>query len=231
MTLFFVTPAWKRFELSEVCFEQRRRVIEGLARHDIHAECVVVADDENLDIARSKGFHTVEQNNEWLGRKFNDGNEYAGKNGADWIVPIGSDSWIDPAYFLPLPNPRRTRTSPLYAVVEGDRMATLKVDGTSTAGPYMFSRQQLEHCNFRPAGDTLNKNIDHSTIVGAGSIRWERKDLHPLQYIGFRGHPHITKYANLVKRWGVKEYTDPWDRLKTVYDADLVDAARKAINP
>lgn len=228
-SVWFVTPAWQRFELTAVCLGQRRRVIEELARHDIEGRCVVVADDDNLDIARGMGFDVVEQNNDWLGRRFNDGNEYAAKHGADWIVPIGSDSWIDPAYLLPLPDPKLTRTSRLYAVVELERMALLAVNGTSTAGPYMFSRQQLEHCNFRPAGDTLNKNIDHSTIVGAGYVRWEHRDVHPLQYIGFRGQPHITPYSRLQKRWGVRETRQPWSELMRHYPADLVQRAREAI--
>lgn len=228
-SVWFVTPAWKRFELTAVCLEQRRRVVEVLAAAGVEGRCVVVADDENLDIARDLGFDVVERDNDWLGRRFNDGMEYAARHGADWIVPIGSDSWIDPAYLLPLPRPRETRTSRLYAVVEAERMATLRVGapgGKSTAGPYMFSRRQLEDSGFRPAGDTLNKNIDSSTIAGAGFVRWAERDLHPLQYIGFRGHPHITKYSRLWERWGVAEHRDHWARLETVYPADLVARAR-----
>ena len=101
MSVWFVTPAWRRFALSAVCFEQRRRVIDELAAHGIEAHCVVVADDRNLALAREAGFETVKRDNRWLGSRFNDGIEYAGLHGAEWIVPIGSDSWIDPAYFLP----------------------------------------------------------------------------------------------------------------------------------
>jgi hypothetical protein len=231
-SVWFVTPAFGRYELSAVCFDQRRLVMNALEAAGIEARQVVIADDENLDLARERGFDTVERDNEWLGRRFNDGTEYAAKHGADWIIPIGSDSWIDPAYLVPLPHASRTRTSRLYAVVEANRMATLRVGapgGRTTAGPYMFNRRQLVDSAFRPAGDTLNKNIDSSTVAGAGFVRWVERDLHPLQYVGFRGHPHITKYERLQRRWGVAEYHDHWKRLIRIYPADLVARARAAI--
>lgn len=221
--IFFVTPAWGRYELTAVCLEQRKLVIDHLATEGLEAHCVVIADDENLDTARAIGFDTVEQNNDGLGRRFNDGMQYAGEHGAEWIVPIGSDSWIDPAYFLPLPH--NTRTSGMYAAVAADRMALLDVGGNG-AGPYMFHRSLLEGCGFRPAEDHLKRNIDSSTIRGIGRpITWERRDLHSMQYIGFRGVPHITRYEDLKNIWGVSEVHDPLTALSEHYPADLVSRA------
>ena len=53
--LYFITPAFRRYELTAVCLEQHQRVIDELAKSGIEAHQVVVADDENLDIARSRG--------------------------------------------------------------------------------------------------------------------------------------------------------------------------------
>jgi glycosyltransferase involved in cell wall biosynthesis len=223
--IWFVTPAFRRYELSAVCFDQRKQVIAQLVKQGIEAYCVVVADDENLELARERGFSTVEQNNDWLGRKFNDGMEYAGKHGAQWIVPIGSDSWIDPGYFLPLP--KMTRTSGMYAVVTADRMAVLNV-GKHGAGPYMFHRSSFRR-GFRPAGETLSRFIDSSMIKGMGDLTWERKDVHPYQYIGFRGTPHLTPYDALWQAWGVREDNEPWARLAEHYDPALVEQARLAL--
>ena len=230
-----MTPAWQRFELTAVCLEQRKRAIAVLAEHGIEGRCVVIADDANLDIARDKGFDVVERDNQWLGRRFNDGYAYAGDHGATWIVPIGSDSWIDPAYFLPMPDEGRidrVRSSHLYAAVESTRMATCNVAmERCPAGPYVFHRDLLARAGFRPTKEELNKNLDSSTIFTLQPFRWEHRDDHELQYIGFRHPVHIiTRYANLWTRWGVAEYTDPWDRLAEVYDRDLVEAARKAIS-
>ncbi len=227
MSVWFVTPAWGRFEMTAICLEQRSRAMETLAANGIDAHQVVIADDQNLDIARALGFDVVEQNNEWLGRKFNDGQEYAGRHGAEWIVPIGSDSFVDPAYFIPLPLRRVTRTSRIYAPVEPDRLAELRV-GQVGAGPHMFHRALLEPRRFRPAPDRIMRNTDHLTIKGIGRrIRWEWRDLHPLQYVGFRAPPFITRYDRLWDRWGVAERLDPWDRLAQTYPADLVERARR----
>lgn len=228
MSLWFVTPAWQRYELSGICFEQRARVIDTLAAEDIEAHCIVVADDENLDLARAVGFDTVERDNEWLGRKFNDGIEYAGFHGATWIVPIGSDSWIDPAYFLPMPE-RGTRTSHLYCAVTDERLGELRVTSPSGVGPYMLHRSQLLRSGFRPARDDIGRYIDSSTIKGLDAPPdWRFRDVHPYQYVGFRGEPHLTSYERLMARWGVAEH-DPWPILARYYPVDLVQRARAAL--
>jgi hypothetical protein len=230
VTIWFVTPAWKRYELSAVCFDQRVDVIRTLATHGIEARCVVVADDENLDLARERGFDVVEQDNEWLGRKFNDGIEYACRNGASRVVPIGSDSWIDPAYFLPMTPRQITRTSRLYCVVNADRMAEIYVDDIKGAGPYIIDRWALRGSGFRPAKDEIKRGVDGSTIKGIRvQLRWQRNDIHPFQYVGFRGQPHLTPYANLLERWGVREHSDPWSILAEHYPLGLVERARHVL--
>jgi len=231
MSIWFVTPAWRRYALSAVCFEQRRQVILALGAAGVEANCVVVADDENLAIARRYGFATVKRDNAWLGRKFNDGIEYAGKAGATWVVPIGSDSWIDPAYFLPLPE-SGTRTSPAYCVVEERRMAVLEVRDAKGAGPYMFHRDQLEPSGFRPAKDELARHIDQSTVRGisrVAPIDWQPRIVHPYQYVGFRGRPHLSSYGFLAGHWGVAEHRDPWKALARHFSPALVQLARAAI--
>lgn len=228
--IFFVTPAYQRAELSAVCFEQRERVIDHLADRGIEARCVVVADDENADIATALGFDVVRTPNDWLGRKFNDGIEHACRNGATWVVPIGSDSFIDPAYFLPLPAPGVIRTSQLYAPVESERLAITRVaHPTNPAGPHMFTADLLTKAKYRPMPDEINRDTDSNTVRSLWPFEWEYKDVHELQYIGFRAPPFITQYASLWKRWGVAEHRDPWERLAQHYDADLVERAQRAM--
>lgn len=232
VSVWFVTPAWQRYALTAVCLEQRLRVIERLAQEGIEGRCVVVADDENLDIARGFGFDVVERDNEWLGRRFNDGMEYAGRHGATWIVPIGSDSWIDPEYLLPLPMPGVTRTAAQYAVVASDRIAACAVQNASGAGPYLFHRDLLALSGFRPAKDAIRRHVDSSTIAGLrSSPNWRWRKVHPFQYVGFRGTPHITPYSRLVAKWGKAEHSDPAVWLTRSYPADLVERALAALGP
>lgn len=227
--IYFVTPAWQRYELTAICLEQRKRVIDTLAEQGIEARCVIVADDDNLDIARDKGFDTLERNNDGLGRRVNDGYAYAAAQGAEWMVFIGSDSWLDPAFIAPLPDGPIdvVRSSPAYCAVTPDKLALLRVTHpTNPAGPHVFHRGLLARREFRPIDDTLMRNIDSRTNAALAPFRFEVHDVHPLQYIGFRAPPMITSYGALWKRWGIAEYDDPWSLLAEHYDADLVGAVR-----
>jgi hypothetical protein len=53
--------------------------------------------------------------------------------------------------------------------------------------------------------------------------------MHPFQYVGFRGTPHITTYRALMSMWGVREHPDPWTILARHYPIDLVDRARAVL--
>jgi hypothetical protein len=229
--LWFITPAFQRFALSEVCFDQWKQVATALAERGVELRVVVVADDENLDLARAAGFDTVEQNNDWLGRRFNDGIEYACRNGADWVAPIGSDSFISADYLYPLPGLRTSRRARLLTVVRQDRLAELYVDLIGV-GPFMYHRSLLRPCGFRPAEDRINRGCDTSTMLGIAehrTIRWQERNVSQYQHISFRGTPHLTKYSRLWVAYGVRELYDPWGVLPEHYPADLVERARLAI--
>lgn len=76
-SLAFVVPAHGRIPLARICLTQLRRTCDALTDYGVAATAVVVACDENLDTARDLGFATVERNNEFLSRKFNDGIQMA----------------------------------------------------------------------------------------------------------------------------------------------------------
>ena len=232
--IFFVTPAWRRVALSRVVFEQWRRVFAHLAEQGVEARCVVIADDLNADIADSLGFDVLRKPNYALGRKFNDGIQYAAQHGADWIVPIGSDSFIDPAYFLPLPKPKVMRSATLYAIAEPTRLGRCKIRTAKGVGPYMIPRRFLPR-TYRPANDRLTHGVDGSTLRGLrGPMRRQVVDLHPYQYVGFRhhgkdaDHPQINHYDRLYRLIGVGQDKDVVERLSQHYDADLVKGALEA---
>lgn len=203
--------------------------MDRLAAVGIKSECVVVADDHNLALARSHGFQTLERDNAWLGRRFNDGIEYAAASGADWIVPIGSDSWIAPAYIDPLPDPALTRTSTLYALLARTKLAELQIPGDGV-GPYMIHRDRLPKSK-RPSLDGLASGVDNSTLAGLRDVRWEVRDLHPLQYVALRvpNAPQLHSYRTLYRRFGVREHRAAWDRLTAIYPPELVTATRRLL--
>jgi len=233
--IYFVTPAWQRFELTAVVLEQRRHVIDWLYNRGVDAQCVVVADDANADTAKALGFDVLRRKNYALGRKFNDGIEYAALNGAEWIVPIGSDSFIDPSYLFPLPEPLVLRSSRLYALAEPGRLARLRVKTAMGAGPYMIPRSRLPS-TLRPSAEYRKRGVDSSTIKGLRR-GWTREmvDLHPWQYVAFRreggraeGHPQLNSYNKLYGRLGVGEEYEVADRLGEFYPPRLVERALAA---
>jgi hypothetical protein len=107
-------------------------------------------------------------------------------------------------------------------------MAVLHVGERNPAGPHMIHRSTLPE-SLRPARDELSRYVDSSTLAGLEGVQWESRNIHPLQYIGFRGQPHLTPYERL-KRWSIRESTDPWTELAAVYPTDLVDAARRCLS-
>lgn len=240
MSLWFVTPAWQRYELTAVCLEQRRRAIEELRAVGIDAYQVVIADDENLDIARSVGAAIIECPNfasdgdTILGRRWNLGTEFAAREGAEWFVQIGSDSWIDPAFFVPLLDPDGpTLTSTTYAAVLPNRIACLSVSPKAlehAAGPYVFHRSLLEASRFAPC-EERSLFTDTSTVAGiersnGRRIEWQTRDVQRFQYVGFRMAPLMTTYKALKRRWLVRESLRPWELLRLFYPEDLVEQAR-----
>jgi hypothetical protein len=226
MSVWFVTPAHQRLALSAVCFEQRRRVIEVLAIHGVDARCVVIANDENLALAEEAGFDVVRRDNRWLGMKFNDGIEHALDRGAEWIVPIGSDDWVDPEYFLPLPV-KSARTAHYYAPVESDRLLQVRTSAVIGSGPRVLPRSAF--MSSRPCEEKIRRGVDRSLVQALGDISWEYRDLHPLQYVGFRGDRHITLYSKILAERGGEESLEPWKLLATAYPQDLVEEARIAM--
>jgi hypothetical protein len=222
--LWFVTPAFRRFALAEVCFDQWKLIAAALAGHGIELRVVVVSDDDNLDLARAAGFDTVEQNNDWLGRRFN-----------DWVTGVGNDSWIDPAYFVPLPEAPIARRMRLLSVVTSTRLAELRAARSIGITPYLFHRSLLEPAGYRPLEDKISRGCDTSTIVGIEYARdyerivWEERDLHQYQHVSFRAYPHLTRYSRLWAAYGERELYDPWGILAEHYPIGLVERARAAL--
>src|SRR4051794_2342619 len=106
-SLFFIVPAAGRESLARVCLRQLRRTCDALQAEGIDANAVVIADDRNLRTATELGFGTVRRDNHFLARKFNDGIQLAcdpqiNERPVDYVVPCGSDDWVDHRLFLDL---------------------------------------------------------------------------------------------------------------------------------
>lgn len=233
MTVWFVVPAHGRVEKTEACLRQLARTCDTLAGRGIEATAVVVAADANLETARACGFDALERPNRPLGRKWNDGYQHAGQAGADHVVPLGSDDWIDPVMLTSLPGKHEIRCSRLSAVVseDGRRLATLKIGYPGGDGVRILPRHLLELLRFRPAEDHRDRAIDTSimrrlTLIlrAAPAVRYF--DAHPFQIVDWKtGGEQLNGYRPCLQFRDGPE-VDPWEALAPHYPAAALDEMR-----
>lgn len=230
--LVFVTPAYGRVELARVCLTQRALLCDQLAAFGIDASCVVVADDENADTARELGFDVLEQDNRFLGRRFNDGIEWACREGgADFVCLTGSDDWILAAYFAELPDDFSILTGHHYAIVDerGAELACTWIDHVGLAGPLTIPRYLLGLRSFRPAHDHKLRGINGSVLNGIARRRrprWLVNDADEFQLVGFKSpEVQMHTWSVLQREYGQGPTREPWTALADLYPADLVESA------
>jgi len=240
MRLVFVTPAFGRYTVTDAVLAQRANL--ELLLHvamGIEAATVVIADDDNLDIARAHGMEAIERPNTHLGAKFNDGIEHACIHmDADLVCLIGSDSWVHPAYFTGLDQlDGRIRTGRDFGVVNetGTRFAHTRITYIGGVGPKIIPRDRLAWAGFRPAEETKPRGIDMSVMGGLlqGDERqlpldwFDVPDLGALRTVDFKNPgPQLNRFDPIVEKYGTRTDHDPWTLLATAYPQSLVDKAR-----
>lgn len=195
----FVTPAHGRQRLTAVCLRQLARTCERLRAEGHTAGAVIVADEEpTLELALELGFVTVEQENAPLGRKFNDGYQAAAdpainSTPAEFVIPFGSDNWIDPELLLsaPLPDADSITCFRLAAFVREDayELARIKVRYRGGLGIRIIPAALLERVGYRPVSEERMRAIDASSLQNleaATRLRLVYHDLHPLQIVDWK---------------------------------------------
>jgi hypothetical protein len=202
------------------------------------ATAVVVACDENLELAREQGFGTVERDNEQLGRRYNDGYQAAAQLGAEFVVPIGSDDWIDPLLITGKElDPEMIRCFHWCAMMsdDGTELMTVNVKYDGGLGIRVIPVGLLEPFGYRPAPEDLKRAVDTGTLKALRrqhprlGLDWY--DCHPFQLVDFK-----TPGANLnpyeyVRMHKELAYDQPFDVLASRYPADLVDDMRRVYQP
>ncbi len=211
-SLWFVMPAYGRLSLTRVCLRQLRRTCDSLTENGIHASAVVIADDENLDTARDLGFATVERDNRFLSKKFNDGFQLAcdpafNPRPADYAVPCGSDDWVDWRLFTNLPRPGVVLGFQNVSFVreDGRELASRVIGYQGGCGIRVYHRKTLKTLGYRPADEDRKSACDTSILVnvirlnprvrvihGASDPRqivdWKSPDMQLNSYGALMGH-------------------------------------------
>lgn len=193
---------------------------------------VVVANDKNLELADEFGHERLEFPNTYLGDKWNAGYVWGGQNGFDHLMPVGSDSLLDPElilHWLGLDEDlTRIPYSSHYAVVRSD--GRRRIDCVVTkggGGGMMLPKHLLAPLQYRPVEGGRQKGCDGSTLRSVSRFRKVRlvpQDLdHRFAVVALQSSMQITSYDRLFARWGVHEEREtPLDDLEPVYGADTV---------
>lgn len=203
MHLSFVTPAFGRHEVFRRALEQRVSAMAALAESGITSDGVVVADDENLEIAQEFGFDTIELPN-ILGDRINAG--FAWAREADYVCFCGADNWLHIDYLKGI-QPWGGRKKPPaitghgIAVVnlETDRMQTLYVYGNSGVPPWILPRWALERADWSPVmAQPAGMELRIYMALGLNKSDWVFHDPSPFCRVDFKGPGSMTDYRTLV---------------------------------
>jgi hypothetical protein len=234
MRVAFVTPAWRRLELSMVCFAHRRWMLDQLAHRGIDAFQIVITDDRNADLALHHGFTVVEQGNDGLGARFNTGYQVAAAAGADYVVPVGSDTWLHPDLIHDDPADTRVTATREFAVIrrDGTRIALLHL-GHPRVGPvnpmsvacWMLPVRLLEPHRYRPCAEQIMAGCDGSTFK-ALNAEFDYRDAGPVDLVAFRSNIQITSWQKLISTYRGPVHRDPWQLIAARHPQHLVDQAR-----
>jgi hypothetical protein len=239
-SLWFVMPAHGRAQLTAICLRQLRRTCDTLTANGVHATAVVVADDENLDVAAELGFATFGRRNTFTSRKFNDGLQLAcdpamNRRPADYAVPIGSDDWVDWRLFLDLPGPRTVLAFRKASFVREDGLEIVgrEIDYTGGVGMRVYPRPILEACGYRPADEERARGCDTSIFVNlsraaGGPLPIVYGDRHFSQFVDWKTTgDQLNSYADILARFRRGTLpADPFDELDGVYPGESLDEMR-----
>ena len=237
-SLWFVVPAHGRQQLAAICLRQLRRTCDALAEWGVEATAVVIADDDNLTTAKELGFGWVRRDNRWLSRKFNDGIQLAtdpkhNPRPADYIVPIGSDDWVDWQLFTNLPTGRRMVGFQHMSFVreDGQELTTRHVDYPGGCGIRIYPRNLMRHMGYRPADEDRRRGCDTSILVNldrANLIRGiDYPPVDPLQIVDWKSPAdQVTSYDDVAGRHRAGQTGDPFELLSGRFPDDALEDMR-----
>lgn len=207
-----------------------------LEREGVRASAVVVADDENLDTARNLGFATVERDNRFTSRRFNDGIQLATDPAfnavpVDYVVPLGSDDWVDWRLFhnLPAPNVMVGFQRMSFVREDGAELTVRRINSEGGCGIRIYSREVMARMGYRPADEDRRRGCDTSILVNVkrtlgDAFRVEHRDLDPLQIVDWKSPGENLNPYEALRRHRAELTRDPFEVLAGRYPAESLQA-------
>lgn len=241
-SLWFVVPVHGRLSLALICLRQLRRTCDQLIAEGVAASAVVIADRANLNALRMPGrfgFATVCRDNNYLGRRFNDGIQLAtdpryNPHPADYVVPCGSDDWVDYRLFLDLP-PQNTIVgfqSISFVSEDGAEISSTFIDYKGGSGIRIIPRDLVAALDYRPADEDRKRACDTSilrnlTARHGGHLKVEHRHLHDRQIVDWKTPTvQMNSYQQVTSLYQIGASKDPFDELAGVYPAEAIEEMR-----
>jgi glycosyltransferase involved in cell wall biosynthesis len=233
-SLWFIVPAHGRAKLAAICLRQLRRTCDALTEHGVEAAAVVVADDENSDTARELGFAVIPRANHFPSQKFNDGIQLAlderfNPRPADYVVPLGSDDWVDWRLFRQLP-PVDTMVGfqkACFVEEDGRTMWQCHLANEGGSGIRIYSRQIMQHAGFRPADEDRRRGCDTSMLVNlrrACRFQVVHRRLDPRQIVDWKSPgQNLNPFRAVAARWRPRNPSDPFEDLVGIYPDEALE--------
>jgi len=240
-TLAFVVPVHGRLPLARICLRQPRRTCDPLNADGVAASAVVVSDKhtlDELDIDELR-FAWVIRENDYTSAKFNDGIQVATDPGlnespAEFIVPLGSDDWVDHRLFLePLPGPKTIFGFQHMSFVreDGKEICSPRIGYDGGSGIRIIPRQLLAPVAYRPADEDRPRGCDTSIL---SNLRRHTPDLeirhwhmHSRQIVDWKTPGiQLNPYREVTAIHGKTAPADPFVELAEFYPAEALDEMR-----
>lgn len=238
-SLWFVMPVHGRQQLASICLRQLRRTCDALTENGIDATAVVIGQDADLDAAFEMGFGTVSRDNQFVSRKFNDGIQLAcdpayNPRPADFVMPIGSDDWIDWRIIRPsiLPEADEIVGFQHISFVRGDGLEITKtfLNVTGGCGMRLYPASLLKAVGYRPAEEDLYRGCDTSILtrvrISRPNVKVMHVDIDPRQIVDWKTPgAQLNEYEQVMRRHSVNSEagSDPFDELDPFFPSEALD--------
>jgi hypothetical protein len=238
-SLWFVVPVHGRLNLTKICLGQLRHTISELRDHGVDAHAVVISDATTLRqlhlLTPASDFSVVQRNNFFLSRKFNDGIQLAcdpryNPRPADYVVPCGSDDWVDWRIFLDLPREDTMVGFQQISFVreDGREMVTKVLNYPGGSGIRIYPRQLFEAVGFRPGDEDRPRACDTSILLNTQAanrtMRIEHREVDARAIVDWKSSESQLNPYDRLARFRSQSICDPFEALQGFYPADSLSA-------
>ena len=186
------------------------------------------------------GFATVERDNQFTSRRFNDGIQVAcdprfSADPVDFVVPCGSDDWVDYRLFMePLPGPDTIQGFQWISVVseDGSEIAATHWNSEGGCGIRIIPRQLLEPLGYRPCDEDRRDGCDTSILFNLKRVHGDRMvvkhfHLHDRQIVDWKSPgAQLHSYSDVTSIRRSESVCDPFGVLEGFYPVEALEEMR-----